>query len=1241
VTTFAFVLIGAGHLPIRCAELLNARGHRIRAFINPDGGMRSWAEKTGVPHHKLDDAVGLKQIEFDILLSVGNFAVIPDALLARAKRISVNYHYGPLPEYSGLHVPSWAIFEGAADYAITWHRIGKLVDGGNILKRVQVPIEAADTALSLGLKCDEAAFESFGALLADFEEGSVSEIPQELGRRRYFSRLSQFPAEGVIDWSAGAEQIAALVRAADYGRFVSPLVWPKVLIDSQFFAVRRASIGPPTEARHAGEVVCQDESSALYVATATRSVRLEALSSLEGEMLALRDVTEASMLQAGVRLVSPSEQSKAHTTKAGIAASKAAPYWCGRLQDYAPYRLPYALPLSSQEGAVSPLVVRLHVPPKDLEREISFIEYVMGTWCTFLARASGIAEVHLAIAAQRDEIDQDYRDLFCAWVPLLARIDASATLGQNVLAVCDELKSVRGHGMIRRDSIGRDPNFSKRFQRGEFAPDVMISWDQPTACPSAEQRPPLELVILPAQAVVEFHHNPKKMWRQNAVQLASQFAEWSSRLTSETVRPLQSLAIVSGQERAVLIEDFNATGSAVALGSCVHRLFESAARLYPSKVALLCGDIERSYKQLNADANRLARVLRQKGVGRGHLVGVCLDRSIDLIVALLAVLKAGAAYVPVDLAFPAERIRQMIEIAEPVLLLTPAGSAGSLGVCSDRCLSIDEARSEAANHVADNFDTSVTPGELAYIIFTSGSTGKPKGVEVTHAALSNFLLSMRDRPGCAEGDRLLAITTISFDIAALELFLPLICGASVVIARPQEAMDGDALLGLMRRHGVTMMQATPVTWQMLLHAGWQGRPSLSKILCGGEALSRPLADRLLSCGETVWNMYGPTETTVWSSVWQVCGGGDIVIGTPIANTQLYVLDANLLPVPVGFPGELCIGGAGVARGYHKDPELTRSRFIPNPFHPGVLYRTGDLACFKEPSKLAVLGRNDGQIKLRGLRIELGDIEAAISSHPAISHGVVVGRDDQLVAYCLRNAAPSPDAGWTGAWDHADEANVDDPTFNVSGRPNSYDGLAFSSEEMRDWQKNKVDRSRVPLRRFLRPWLEDRLPGYMVPDFFVELDEFPLTPNGKIDRKALAAVAVAREELEVKTKPRQGLEEALAEIWKVVLNLTAVDSRHAFFELGGNSMKILLVQQRIRRTLGMNVTVADLFKYPTIETLADYLGQGRKQNARSDDNEAASVDSKREDRFDPAERMSLVEIEQFIEEEFQTVVDNRR
>jgi polyketide synthase 12 len=337
---------------------------------------------------------------------------------------------------------------------------------------------------------------------------------------------------------------------------------------------------------------------------------------------------------------------------------------------------------------------------------------------------------------------------------------------------------------------------------------------------------------------------------------------------------------------------------------------------------------------------------------------------------------------------------------------------------------------------------------------------------------------MRSRPGCRESDRLLAITTVSFDIAVLELFLPLTCGATVIIAQPQETVDGDALLALMRHRHVTMMQATPTTWQLLFQSGWQGQPSLSKILCGGEAMPRSLADRLLSCGETVWNMYGPTETTVWSSICEIRAGSDIAVGAPIANTQLYVLDEDLLPVPIGFPGELCIGGAGIARGYHKDPEQTKSRFVRNPFHPGTLYRTGDIACFKEPGMLAVLGRKDEQIKLRGFRIELGEIERAVSSHPAISRAVVIGRDDRLVAYCLRDVFSSADVvpdqaddsvcvEWAAVWDRAYESNVDDPTFNISGWQNSYDGLMFSKEEMRDWQTSTVNRilSHSPKRVF--------------------------------------------------------------------------------------------------------------------------------------------------------------------------------
>lgn len=1074
MTTVESLLIGEGSVLVRCGEVLMAKGHRIRAVVSADVIVRSWATKVGIQHYDLDEVLGLeRQLEFDLLLSIGNYTVIPDALLKLAKRMSVNYHYGPLPEYSGLHVPSWAIFDRATEYAITWHRIGEIVDGGGILKRVAVPMAPSDTALSLGLKCDELALQSFGPLIDEIAEGREKEIPQDLAKRRYFSRHSQFPAEGLIDWNQDAEQIAALVRAADYGPFSSPLVWPKVSINGQCFAVRRASVGATATAIAAGsapgEIVGHDHSSGLHVATATQSIYLEVLCGLEGETLAVGDVAKTNQLQPGVRLTSPAEAARTQITDAGMAASKATPFWRERLQEYKPYRLPHPMPASSGEDVARPITEKFAMP-EDVDHETAFIESMVSGWCTFLARASGIADVHVAIAAQRDEIDADYRNLFSAWVPLLTRIDASVPAAQSVRAINDELRSVREHGFIRRDLIGRDLTLSGRFQRGELAPDVMISLGKPAAHSSVENRPALELVILPASATIDFHYDPKKISRKNVARLATQFSDWCRRLPAAMAEPLASLSAVSEQERAEQVDAFNATRNDAMLGGSVHQLFERAAQLHGSNVALLCADAQLSYEQLNADANRLAGVLQTKGVKRGDLVGVCLDRSIDLVVALLAVLKTGAAYVPVDPAFPAERVRKMLDDANPVLLITPLGVPGpAFAAWSDRCLAIDEARSASAGGDVRNLDVQANAGDLAYVIFTSGSTGKPKGVEVTHGALSNFLLSMQDQPGCAESDRLLAVTTISFDIAALELFLPLICGAGVVIAQPQETMDGKALLGLMRRHAVTMMQATPATWQLLLQSGWQGEPRLSKILCGGEALPRQLADQLLTCGEAVWNMYGPTETTVWSSVWRVRAGDDIVVGAPIANTQLYVLDANLSPVPVGFPGELCIGGAGVARGYHKDAQQTKAQFFKNPFHPGVLYRTGDLACFKEPGMLSVLGRNDGQIKLRGFRIELGDVEAAISSHAEIARAVVVGRHDQLVAYCLRCSAPSADAAqsrqventavteWRDVWDRAYETSAADPTFNVSGWQNSYDCLPFSNDEMRDWQKSTVDR----------------------------------------------------------------------------------------------------------------------------------------------------------------------------------------
>ncbi|HEY1618614.1 MAG TPA: amino acid adenylation domain-containing protein, partial [Streptosporangiaceae bacterium] len=1013
--------------------------------MTADPATRSWAVKSGIPRHEPGAADLSSAIQrCDVLLSIGNYAIIPAGLLASATRLSVNYHYGPLPEFSGLHAPSWAIAERAADYAVTWHRLTELVDGGDVLLRVPVPLEPGDTALSLGLKCDDAAVASVGELIDSIAEGQETATPQDLAARRYFSRHTQFDAEGLIDWASDAEQIAAMARAADFGPFSSPLVWPKVNVEGRLLAVREARAdGTAGDAAPGQVIACND--AGLHVATAAGSVHLTRLSTLEGEPAG------PLAIEPGTILPSPGDQERARITEAGSAASRAAGYWRKRLAGGHPYRLPYTPPALGTELDGSPVTVRCH-PAGGGGR--TGPAYLTAAFCTFLSRAAGRPDIQIAVAAPGAE--SGFPDLFTSWLPLRAR--TGGTVADSLRAVGEEFAAGQQRAWLRRDAIGRDEVLRELWSDGTLTPDVLISW--PGAATAAD-RPVLELALGENNETVEFRYDPARLARPDIERLAAQFSDWCERLPTLADEPLGTAEVSSADERRALIEDFNATADDSLTGRCLHRRYEQAAEAHADGIALVCGDEELTHAELNARANRLARLLAGRGVGRGDLVGVALDRSIELVVALLAVLKAGAAYVPVDPGFPAERIGLTLDSASPKLILAPAATPLNLSAWAELCLSVADAD---ASDDATNLDTEVGPDDLAYVIYTSGSTGTPKGVEISHGALGNFLGSMRQRPGCDETDRLLAVTTISFDIAVLELFLPLLCGATTVIAQAHEVVDVEAMLALLRRHAITMMQGTPSTWQLLLDSGWHGR--LAKILCGGEALPRQLASRLLACGDAVWNMYGPTETTIWSSAWQVAEGGDVIIGEPVANTQLYVLDENLAPVPAGFPGELCIGGAGVARCYHDDPEQTLARFAANPFHGGTLFRTGDLARFSEPGRLVVLGRNDGQVKLRGYRIELGDIESAITAHDEVSRAVVTGRDGQLVAYCVRAPATAAQddqvradalAEWAGAWDRAYEADAPDAAFNLAGWRSSYDGLPFSGGEMRDWQLSSVRR----------------------------------------------------------------------------------------------------------------------------------------------------------------------------------------
>lgn len=566
-----------------------------------------------------------------------------------------------------------------------------------------------------------------------------------------------------------------------------------------------------------------------------------------------------------------------------------------------------------------------------------------------------------------------------------------------------------------------------------------INWGQLTVTPLAQVQTPdtvelkVEFVDVAGALTGTVSYAPDLFAPATIARLVGHLQILLAGMVANPDQTVAQLPMLTTAERQQILVDWNNTASGYPQDQCLHQLFEAQAARTPDAVAVVFAGGRNSwqgtppqsltYRELNGRANQLARHLQTLGVGRHlgaeTLVGLCVERSLEMVVGLLGILKAGGAYVPLDPNFPAERITLMVEDSAAPVLLTQAHLRSQLPTTAAQILAIDEAWPQIAEHNADNLQDEMPTERLAYVIYTSGSTGRPKGVQIGQRALTNFLCSMQSRPGFTAEDTLLSVTTLSFDIAGLELYLPLITGGKVVLVDQATTHDGNALAAAIVQSGATVMQATPATWRLLLTAGWQGLPTL-RIFCGGEALPRTLADQLLRCGKELWNLYGPTETTIWSTFAPVVADKAITIGggplNTVANTQLYVLDAALQPLPIGVSGELHIGGDGVARGYLYRPELTAEKFIADPFAPAGsdarLYKTGDLVRWRldeqgQP-RIEYVGRIDHQVKIRGFRIEQGEIEAVLRQHPAVQEAVVavheVNGDKQLVAYLTPNDA---------------------------------------------------------------------------------------------------------------------------------------------------------------------------------------------------------------------------------------------
>ncbi|MFD2943645.1 non-ribosomal peptide synthetase [Flavobacterium notoginsengisoli] len=600
---------------------------------------------------------------------------------------------------------------------------------------------------------------------------------------------------------------------------------------------------------------------------------------------------------------------------------------------------------------------------------------------------------------------------------------------------------------------------------------------------------------------------------------------------------IQSLDILSNDEKHQLLDVFNATGVDYPLDRTVVDLFEEQVVKSPDAIAVVFEGEQLSYRELDERSNQLAHYLCGRGVVADTLVGICLERSVEMLVGILGILKSSGAYVPIDPEYPVERIGYMLEDAAIQLVLSSSASHAALKEHPVSVLLLDDQWDLICGHPSGKPDTVLLPHNLAYVIYTSGSTGRPKGVSIMHKSLANFLLSMTDQLEMKDLKSFLSVTTYTFDIFYLELFVPLLLGAKVIMLDNMIVRDADALRSAIANFTPDFMQATPSTWQMLVDSGWRNNEQVV-VLVGGEAIKESLKDSLTVISETVWNLYGPTEATIWVTAQKLKHLEKVIIGKAIDNVQLYILGTHDAILPRGVVGELCIGGVQLAKGYLNQEELTQQKFIVNPFKEGDrLYKTGDLARWLPDGSVDLLGRKDDQVKIRGHRIELGEIENALSSLSGVIQCCVLAKED------------------------------------VSGNKRLVGYVVM--EDVLD-------------KKILQEALKENLPEYMVPMIWVELKELPLTSNGKLNKKALPDYDSAELSTCEYAEPRTETEHQLVAIWQDLLGVEKVGIYDNFFELGGHSLLATQLVSVIRRELSIETSIRNIFKFTTVEDLASYI-----------------------------------------------------
>ena len=1141
-------VVGQGVLAISCLNVLLESHWRILGICSHDSALESWAIKFNVPYFSCSQkfCAHLVDVNFDYLFSIHNYWIIPEKIIHLAQRCTINIHNSCLPKYAGLYATSWALINGETQHGITWHEVDSKIDTGRIIKQVNLPVFVDDTAYTLNLRCFDAAVASFNQLVQELITGCLEPYPQDLAQRSYFGGTKRPEAACLLSFHKSTKEICNLVRALDFGTVANPLGLAKIWLIGGVVAVKSAQALTVSFASQTspGQVLKIDESG-LSVATTDGAVLLSQLITLDGQVLSVETLVTEHNVYVGNIIPEPDLNLKEVISKHHSLICRYESAWVNHLINLAPFRHPY-LSNSTPDRLSNN---QIHRYPISLPAQRVSPIKLLTIFAAYCARLTKDFEFDLGLQteAQRSVAPE----IFSQRVPLRVKVDPDTTFSQFEVQLAKNLEKISVKGNYALDIVSRYPELRKFAAVDELSIAIVIA-HEPEQLDWKSFRARMCFVAYANGSLPELiHAGELSNLESTAIVNQLQNLIHACLINPETL--LYQLPMLSKSERLKLTEEWNNTSIEYPQHLCIHQLFEEQVERTPDAVAVVFEEQQLTYQELNSRANQLAHYLKDLGVGPEVLVGICVERSVEMVVGLLGILKAGGAYIPLDPTYPIQRLQFMLNDAEVSVLVT----MGPWAIQTDHPLKVVclDRQEVLGNPYQQNPDWVVSAINLAYVIYTSGSTGIPKGVLIEHRSLVNFTCAAINQYQIRPHDRVLQFASLSFDGAAEEIYPCLSQGGTLVLCTPEMRQSIPVLIQKSRVWQVTVWDLPAAFWHLLVSElvkeNLRLPESLRLIITGGEEV---FLDRVLTWHQQVeqapqlMNSYGPTEATIVATLSQLShypfSRQVIDIGRPISNVQAYILDQSLQPVPVGIPGELHIGGAGLARGYLNRPDLTAEKFIANPFKEGRLYKTGDLARYLPDGRIEYLGRIDHQVKIRGFRIELGEIEAVLSRHERVQQCVVIVREDP------------PDNKILLAYVVAGEVEVN----------------------------------------ALREFLKQQLPEYMVPSTFVRLEALPLTPNGKIDRRSLPAPSDELSRTDTLIPPQSERQILLALLFADVLNRPAeqIGLQDNFFDLGGHSLLATQLVSRLRQTFAIELPLQTLFESPTVAGLDTVLSQHRSR-----------------------------------------------